>query len=46
MADFPLFSGLIHLLADGGPWVGWIFASGVLMWGLTIERYYHFHWDL
>jgi len=42
VADFPLFSGLIHLLADGGPWVGWIFASGVLMWGLTIERYWYF----
>ncbi len=42
MADFPLFSGFLHLLADGGPWVGWIFASGVLMWGLTIERYWYF----
>ena len=42
MADFPLFGGFLHLLADGGPYVGWIFASGVLMWGLTIERYWYF----
>lgn len=42
MADFPLVGGFLHLLADGGPWVGWIFASGVLMWGLTIERYWYF----
>lgn len=42
MADFPLFAGFLHLLADGGPYVGWIFASGVLMWGLVIERYWYF----
>jgi biopolymer transport protein ExbB len=46
VADFPLFSGFLHLLADGGPYVGWIFASGVLMWGLTIERYWYFQWVL
>ena len=42
MADIPLLGGFLHLLADGGPFVGWIFASGVLMWGLTIERYWYF----
>ncbi len=42
MADLPLVGGFLHLLADGGPFVGWIFASGVLMWGLTIERYWYF----
>ena len=42
MADIPLLSGFLHLLADGGPFVGWIFASGVLLWGLTIERYWYF----
>jgi biopolymer transport protein ExbB len=42
VADIPLLGGFLHLLADGGPFVGWIFASGVLMWGLTIERYWYF----
>jgi biopolymer transport protein ExbB len=42
VADLPLVGGFLHLLADGGPFVGWIFASGVLMWGLTIERYWYF----
>lgn len=42
MADFPLFKGFLHLLEDGGIYVGWIFASGVLMWGLVIERYWYF----
>jgi biopolymer transport protein ExbB len=42
MADFPLFAGLAHLLHDGGPYVGWIFASGVLMWTLVFERWWYF----
>jgi biopolymer transport protein ExbB len=30
------------LARDGGPWVPWIFASGVLMWALIIERFWYF----
>jgi len=40
--NIPLVSGIVHLLADGGPFVGWIFASGVLLWTLVIERIWFF----
>ena len=40
--NIPLLNGIAHLLADGGPFVGWIFASGVLLWGLVIERIWYF----
>lgn len=42
MADFPLIRGFLHLLNDGGPYVAWIFASGVLMWTLVFERWWYF----
>ena len=30
------------LTRDGGPFVWWIFASGVLMWVIILERYWYF----
>jgi biopolymer transport protein ExbB len=38
----PLVRGIITLSNDGGPWVIWIFASGVLMWTLILERWWYF----
>lgn len=32
----------MSLSNDGGPFVVWIFASGVLMWALIVERYWYF----
>jgi biopolymer transport protein ExbB len=32
----------MSLSDDGGPFVIWIFASGVLMWALILERYWYF----
>lgn len=42
LEQIPLFRGIISLSTDGGPFVIWIFASGVLMWALIIERYWYF----
>jgi biopolymer transport protein ExbB len=30
------------LIAGGGPWVVWIFASGVVLWTIVLERYWYF----
>jgi biopolymer transport protein ExbB len=38
----PLIRGIVSLSNDGGPFVIWIFASGVLMWTLILERYWYF----
>jgi len=40
--QLPLIRGIVSLSNDGGPFVIWIFASGVLMWALIIERYWYF----
>jgi biopolymer transport protein ExbB len=40
--DIPLVQGVAQLASDGGPFVLWIFASGVLLWALTIERFWYF----
>ena len=42
MSDLPLIRGVIELVRDGGPYVGWIFASGVLLWAITFERWWYF----
>lgn len=42
LEQIPFIRGVISLSNDGGPWVIWIFASGVLMWALIIERYWYF----
>ncbi len=39
--SWPL-AAVSDLIADGGPFVVWIFACGLLMWTLTIERYWFF----
>jgi biopolymer transport protein ExbB len=38
----PLIRGIATLANDGGPFVLWIFASGVLMWALILERFWYF----
>jgi biopolymer transport protein ExbB len=40
--QIPLVRGIVSLSNDGGPFVIWIFASGVLLWTLTLERYWYF----
>jgi biopolymer transport protein ExbB len=40
--QLPLIEGIATLSRDGGPFVIWIFASGVLMWAMIIERYWYF----
>lgn len=37
-----LHNGLVELADRGGPIVLWIFASGVLMWSLVVERFWYF----
>lgn len=40
--QLPLIRGTVSLINDGGPFVFWIFASGVLMWSLIVERFWYF----
>ena len=40
--QIPFIEGVVTLSRDGGPWVPWIFASGVLLWAMVIERYWYF----
>lgn len=40
--QIPFVRGIAELSNDGGPFVIWIFASGVLMWALIVERYWFF----
>ena len=42
LEELPIIEGVATLARDGGPWVPWIFASGVLMWALIIERFWYF----
>lgn len=37
-----LFAAVTGLVEEGGPFVVWIFASGVLLWTLVLERYWFF----
>ena len=37
-----LYIAVADLVHDGGPFVIWIFASMVLMWGMVFERYWFF----
>jgi len=37
-----IHSAVIALIQEGGPFVFWIFASGVVMWTLILERYWFF----
>ncbi|MFA5630810.1 MAG: MotA/TolQ/ExbB proton channel family protein [Porticoccaceae bacterium] len=38
----PIVKGVSHLIEDGGPYVAWIFACGVLLCALVIERMWYF----
>ena len=39
--------GALHTMRElGGPVVMWIFTACVLMWAITIERYWYFHKQL
>jgi biopolymer transport protein ExbB len=40
--QIPFIRGVLELVDDGGPFVGLIFATGVLMWGIIAERYWFF----
>jgi biopolymer transport protein ExbB len=42
LEQIPIVNGIVSLATDGGPFVVWIFAAGVLLWGLIIERYWYF----
>lgn len=42
MAEFNLLSAVAALIDGGGPFVIWIFGSGVLMWALILERSLYF----
>jgi len=37
-----LYTAVAGLVHDGGPFVAWIFASGVVLWALVFERYWFF----
>jgi biopolymer transport protein ExbB len=40
--QIPFFRGVLELVEDGGPFVGLIFATGILMWGIIAERFWFF----
>jgi biopolymer transport protein ExbB len=42
LEQLPLLRGIGELARDGGPFVVFIFLSGVLMWALILERYWYF----
>jgi biopolymer transport protein ExbB len=42
LEHIPLIRGVLELVDDGGPFVGLIFAAGVLMWAIIAERFWYF----
>ena len=42
MDKFGFYVAVSELVAEGGPFVFWIFATGVLMWAIILERYLYF----
>lgn len=44
--NFNLYLAVTELIRGGGPYVIWIFATGVLMWAIILERYWFFTWVL
>ena len=42
LEHIPLIKGVLELVDDGGPFVGLIFAAGVLMWAIIAERFWYF----
>jgi biopolymer transport protein ExbB len=39
---YTAYRHVAELIEGGGPFVGWIFATGVTLLTLTIERYWYF----
>lgn len=46
LESLPLFAAVRDLVEEGGPFVLWIFLSGVVMWTLVIERTWYFSREL
>lgn len=42
LEQFNLYRAVADLIDGGGPFVMWIFASGVLMWAIILERMWYF----
>jgi biopolymer transport protein ExbB len=42
LENIPLIKGVLELVDDGGPFVGLIFAAGILMWAIIAERFWYF----
>lgn len=42
LEQMPLVKAVLELVEDGGPFVALIFAAGVLMWTIIIERFWYF----
>ncbi len=40
--QFDLYRAVLELVGGGGPFVLWIFSSGVLMWAIILERAWYF----
>ena len=40
------YNAVLELMRAGGPLVGWIFVTGVIMWGLIFERWLFFKREL
>lgn len=40
--QFNFYGAVAALVRDGGPFVFWIFATGVLLWAIILERYLFF----
>lgn len=43
---FNIYLAVSELVHGGGPFVIWIFSTGVLMWAIILERYWFFTWVL
>ena len=42
LEQFDLYEAVAQLVREGGPFVLWIFGSGVLLWAIILERYFFF----
>ena len=40
--QIPFARAIVELANDGGPFVVWIFLSGVLLWAMVAERWWYF----
>ncbi|HEX7043675.1 MAG TPA: MotA/TolQ/ExbB proton channel family protein [Burkholderiales bacterium] len=42
LEQIPFARAIVELANDGGPFVVWIFLSGVLLWAMVAERWWYF----